>query len=78
MKYYTNKKLIIFYYFSDNQYLSHTPEKVLRERIKYLKQEFDELREFTTLEKQMYIENHQCYVAVSTIASKKFISFFSL
>ncbi|KAL2711624.1 kinesin-related protein 4 [Vespula squamosa] len=47
---------------NNNQNLSHTPEKVLRERIKYLKQEFDELREFTTLEKQMYIENHQCYV----------------
>ncbi|XP_035723714.1 kinesin-related protein 4-like [Vespa mandarinia] len=47
---------------NDNQYSSNTPEKVLRERIKYLKQEFDELREFTTLEKQMYIENHQCYV----------------
>lgn len=45
-----------------NQNSSHTPEKVLRERIKYLKQEFDELREFTTLEKQMYIENHQCYI----------------
>ncbi|XP_047364114.1 centromere-associated protein E-like [Vespa velutina] len=47
---------------NDNQYSSNTPEKVLRERIKYLKQEFDELREFTTLEKQMYIENHQCYI----------------
>ncbi|XP_046832472.1 centromere-associated protein E isoform X2 [Vespa crabro] len=47
---------------NDNQYSSNTPEKVLRERIKYLKQEFDELREFTTLEKQIYIENHQCYV----------------
>lgn len=76
MKYYTNKKLIIFYYFSGNQNSFHTPEKVLRERIKYLKQEFDELREFTTLEKQMYIENHQCYITVSIIVCKKLIFLF--
>ncbi|KAI4495494.1 hypothetical protein M0802_008708 [Mischocyttarus mexicanus] len=39
---------------------SPTPKKVLRERISYLEQEFDKLREFTTLEKQIYIEDHQC------------------
>ncbi|XP_043488054.1 uncharacterized protein LOC122514984 [Polistes fuscatus] len=40
---------------------SHTPKKVLRERITYLEQEYDKLCEFTTLEKQVYIEDHQCY-----------------
>ncbi|KAI4477293.1 hypothetical protein M0804_012883 [Polistes exclamans] len=42
---------------------SHTPKKVLRERITYLEQEFNKLCEFTTLEKQVYIEDHQCYSA---------------
>ncbi|XP_015179978.1 PREDICTED: centromere-associated protein E-like [Polistes dominula] len=39
---------------------SFTPKKVLRERLSYLQEEFDKLCEFTTLEKQLYIENHQC------------------
>ncbi|KAK2579324.1 hypothetical protein KPH14_008276 [Odynerus spinipes] len=47
---------------NNNQESPGTPKNILKERLHYLKQEFNELREYTTLEKQMYIENHQCVI----------------
>ncbi|KMQ97228.1 centromere-associated protein e [Lasius niger] len=35
-----------------------TPKKILRDRIHNLKEEYSQLQEFTTLEKQLYIEDH--------------------
>lgn len=35
-----------------------TPKEVLREKMQHLKIEYSELQEFTTLEKQLYFENH--------------------
>jgi hypothetical protein len=42
-----------------------TPPHILRERIRYCQNEYDELREFTVLEKQIY--NAGCYEEVCNI-----------
>ena len=44
-----------------------TPKKVLRKCIVDLRTELDELREFTTLEKQLTYEEEHCYTHVSAI-----------
>lgn len=44
-----------------------TPKKVLRKCIVDLRTELDELREFTTLEKQLTYEEEHCYTHVSPI-----------